>query len=390
MKYTLAPLALIAATGFVTPAQAADDQQNTIRQLEQRIQQLEDTLNSRMEMMADAIDAQQQASALSKVHFGGYGELNYQNLSADGVDDKQIDFRRWILFVGYDFSDRVHFHSEFEVEHTVVPGSDGEGAVELEQAFLQFDLSDTQQLKTGIQLVPVGIVNETHEPTTYYGVERPVLETTIIPTTWYVGAIMYSQQFASGLSYDVMLSEGMKTDDPTTDADADPFDLKAGKQKASNADAYDLASTLRLRYTGVRGLELAAYAQYQPDLDQSAEDSYAESATLLGGHLVYQLNDVTIKGMYARWDLAGDAAKAAGKQVQDGGQLEVSWRPISAVGVFARHTAWSQVEDENQTQFNAGVNYYPVADVVFKFDYQLQNEAAGNTDGFYLGMGYQF
>ena len=276
------------------------------------------------------------------------------------------------------------------MEHTVVPGSDGEGAVELEQAFLQFDLSDTQQLKTGIQLVPVGIVNETHEPTTYYGVERPVLETTIIPTTWYVGAIMYSQQFASGLSYDVMLSEGMKTDDPTTDADADPFDLKAGKQKASNADAYDLASTLRLRYTGVRGLELAAYAQYQPDLDQSAEDSYAESATLLGGHLVYQLNDVTIKGMYARWDLAGDAAKAAGKQVQDGGQLEVSWRPISAVGVFARHTAWSQVEDVNQTQFNAGVNYYPVADVVFKFDYQLQNEAAGNTDGFYLGMGYQF
>ena len=176
MKYTLAPLALIAATGFVTPAQAADDQQDTIRQLEQRIQQLEDTLNSRMEMMADAIDAQQQASALSKVHFGGYGELNYQNLSADGVDDKQLDFRRWILFVGYDFSDRVHFHSEFEVEHTVVPGSDGEVAVELEQAFLQFDLSDTQQLKTGIQLVPVGIVNETHEPTTYYGVDRPVLD----------------------------------------------------------------------------------------------------------------------------------------------------------------------------------------------------------------------
>ncbi|MDO6681893.1 MULTISPECIES: porin [unclassified Oceanobacter] len=390
MKYTLAPLAVIAATGLVTPAYAADDQQDTIRQLEQRIQQLEESLNGRMEMMADAIDAQQQTSSHSNIHFGGYGELNYHNLSVDGTDDKQLDFRRWVLFVGYDFSDRVHFHSEFEVEHTVVPGSDGEGAVELEQAFLQVDLSDTQQVKTGIQLVPVGIVNETHEPTTYYGVERPVLETTIVPTTWYVGGIMYSQQFSSGLSYDVMLSEGMKTDDPSTDSDADPFDLKAGKQKTSNADAFDLATTVRVRYTGVSGLELAAYAQYQPDLDQSAVESYADSATLLGAHLVYQLNDVTLKGMYARWDLAGDDAKEAGKQVQDGGQLEVSWKALPSVGVFARQTAWSQEEGVDKIQTNAGVNYYPVDQVVFKFDYQLQNEAAGNTDGFYLGMGYHF
>ncbi len=394
MKNTLAPLAVLAVTAFTAPAfaagsQTADDQAATIRQLEQRIEQLENTLNERVGMLADAIEQQQPAEA-SRVSIGGYGELNYHNLNADGEDDKQIDFRRWVMFLGYRFSDTISFHSEFEVEHTVVPGSDGEGAVELEQAYLEFKVADNTQIKTGIQLTPVGIVNETHEPTTYYGVERPVLETTIIPTTWYVAGVMLSQQFSNGLSYDVFISEGLKTEDPTTDSDADAFDLKAGKQKTSNADAFDLATTVRVRYTGVSGLELAAYAQYQPDLDQSAEDSYAESATLLGGHAIYQLGDVTAKAMIARWDLAGDDAKAAGKDVQDGAQVELSWKVLEQVGVFGRQTVWSVEDGVDQAQTNLGVNYYPHPDVVLKADYQLQNEDAGNSDGFYLGMGYQF
>lgn len=145
-----------------------------------------------------------------------------------------------------------------------------------------------------------------------------------------------------------------------------------------------------MKYTGRPGLELAAYAQYQPDLDQSARESYADSATLIGGHIVYQFQNFVTKALYARWDLAGDEAKAAGKELQDGGYVELGWQPNDSFGFFARQSSWSQSSDENNTQSDFGMSYYPIKDIVFKAQYQLQNQDAGNADGISLGFGYQF
>ena len=381
----LAGAVLLANTQLVQ----ADDQQ-TIIELQKRIEQLEQSMNERLNAMADSMDSAQQSSgAANKVHIGGYGEMHYNHLDADGTDTRQIDLHRMVLFFGYDFSDRARFVSEFEVEHTLV--SDGaRGAVEIEQAYVELDLMSNMQFRSGVMLMPVGMINETHEPPTFYGVERPVIETTIIPTTWYSAGISLTHQLNNGISYDLMISEGLKTDDPTYNSDADPFDLKSGKQKASFADAFDLAVTGRVVYRGSAGLELAAYAQYQPDLDQSAEISYADDATLVGAHVIYQLGDITTKALYARWDLGGDAADAAGKAVQDGGYVEVNYRLNEQWGFFGRQSAWSQNDDMNASQSDAGVNYYPVEGIVFKADIQQQNKDAGNADGFNLGMGYMF
>ena len=216
-----------------------------------------------------------------------------------------------------------------------------------------------------------------------------MIETTIIPTTWYVGGVMFSHQLGGGISYDIMLSEGLKTDE------TEPFDLKGGKQKTSFADTFDLATTVRVNYRGIPGLELSGYAQYQPDLDQSARESYAESATLIGGHVIYQLGNVTTKALYARWDVSGDAAALAEQDVQEGGYVEVSYRPGDTWGVFARHSGWTQTTDLKATQVDFGVSYFPHPDVVLKADYQIQNEDANDPDsldgdGFNLGIGYQF
>ena len=388
MKNMMKPLVAAVPMAGVSTTALADEQQ-TIQSLEKRIQELENTLNERLEVLADEVEKQQSAAQESKVHIGGYGEMHYNHLDEDGEDTRTLDFHRMVLFFGYDFNSWARFVTEFEVEHILVSAS-SEGAVEIEQAYLEFDLRDNMQLRTGMLLMPVGLVNETHEPPTFYGVERPVVETTIIPTTWYSNGVSLTHRLSNGISYDLMISEGLKTEDPNTDADADPFDLKAGKQKGSNADAFDLATTARIRYTGIAGLELAAYAQYQPDLDQSAAESYADAAMLIGGHVVYQWNDVTAKALYAQWTLDGDAAKEAGKDVQDGGYVEVSWKPVEQWGVFARQSNWSQETGVDAAQTDFGVNYWPIADIVFKADVQLQNDDAGNADGFNLGMGYQF
>ena len=347
-------------------------------------------LESQVEALADVVDEKtSNVESKSKTHFGGYGELHYSALDNNGEDERELDFHRMVLFVGHHFNEKARFVSEFEVEHVVASGG-SRGAVEVEQAYVELDLKPNVHLRTGVMLMPVGIINETHEPPTFYGVERPVIETTIIPSTWFSAGIGLTHKLDNGLSYDLMLHEGLKTEDPNSNASAEPFNIKKGKQKGSFASGFDLAMTGRVKYTGKPGLELAAFAQYQPDLDQSAKINYADSATLFGGHAIYQIGKFTAKGLYARWDLAGELAKSAGKDIQDGAYVEVDYKPNQKWGVFARQSAWSQTRDVDSSQTDFGVNYYPYKNIVFKADYQLQNQDAGNTDGFRLGFGYQF
>ena len=383
-------LSTLIVLGLGTESAIATEQStdtDAIRVLQERVNQLEEALELGLLEQESAIAAQSQTS--NNVHFGGYGELHYNHLESAGSDYRQLDLHRMVVFVGYEFNERARFISEIEIEHVLVTGG-GRGALELEQAYLEFDVQQSMQAQVGVILVPVGIVNETHEPPTFYGVERPVIELTIIPTTWYVAGTKFSHQFDNGFSYDLMLSEGLKTEDPAVNPSAEPFNLKKGKQKASFAEAFDLAMTARVSYRGIPGLEISTYTQYQPDLDQSAADSYADAANLFGAHVIYQLGQVTTKVLYADWRLDGDAAETAGKNHQYGGYLEVSWKPIEQLGLFVRQSQWSQTAGVDAAQFDIGVNYYPYENIVFKADYQLQNDDAGDLDGFNLGMGYMF
>lgn len=372
----------------------------------QRIQMLEEKLDALSEYVEQQAVGQQ-ASASNKVHIGGYGEMHYNQLTGEDIEKKGLDFHRMVLFVGYDFNDSMRVVTELELEHVVASASRA-GSMILEQAYLEFDLNDKKSMraKTGIILMPVGIVNEAHEPATFYGVERPIIESTLLPSTWWAGGAMFSQNFQSGISYDVFLSEGLKT------LEAAPFDIKRGKQKTTSragsggrADMFNLAWTGRIKYTGTAGLELSAYGQYQPDLDQSAKTSYADSATMLGAHAIYQMGDFTMTGLYTRWDLTGDAAKAAEKNTQTGGYLELSYKPFDKWGFFVRQSEWEKKASEVASQTDFGVNYWPISNVVFKADFQIMNEfAVVDTDwdkiggqeittkatGFNLGMGYHF
>lgn len=391
MKNRLAQhLLLLGLAGCLATAHATEsDAEATIAELEKRIAELESTMEERLNILADDLDEARNQQAQKDVHFGGYGEMHYRRLDDNGEDVRELDFHRWVFFIGYDFNDKMRFVSEFELEHSVSPGSEGNGAVELEQAYIEIDLDGNKQLKTGIILTPVGIINETHEPPTFYGVERPLIETTIIPSTWFVGGMMFSHQLSDSLGYDLMLSEGLKTEE------TDPFYLKGGKQKASFSDVFDLAATARVRYR-LPGFELAGFVQYQPDIDQSARDSYADAASLFGGHLVYQFTDITVKALYARWDLYGEQAEQAEQDVQLGGYIELSYRPAgSKWGIYTRQSGWTQQTDVTGTEVKFGANYYPHDNIVFKADYQRQNDEANNPDvvdgtGINLGMGYQF
>lgn len=339
-------------------------------------------LQEKFNQLVDQVETNNNSGSSNSTSVGGYGELHYNNLSSDLKDDKrELDLHRVVLFVNHEFNDDVRLFSEFEIEHAIA-GEGQVGAVEVEQAYVQIDLNDNMKVNAGVFLIPVGILNETHEPPTFYGVERNPVEKNIIPATWWEGGAMLSGNSASGMSYDIALHSGLEVD-------AADIKIRSGRQKTGEAKARNLAATARIKYTGISGLELAGTLQIQDDITQNSTDG-VDGATLIEAHARYNVSNVTLTALYANWAIDGDDAEAAGKDSQDGGYIEASYKVSSKFGVFVRQNAWSNEDAKNESQTDVGFNYWPHEDVVVKFDYQAQNDDAGNEDGFNLGLGYQF
>ncbi|MGB0237905.1 MAG: porin [Cycloclasticus sp.] len=344
------------------------------------------------ESIADSSSGiQKLANFADKTTIGGYGEVHYNNLSGKGgaSDKDEIDFHRFVLFFGHEFTDSIRFFSELELEHSLA-GEGKEGEVELEQAYIDFDLNDHHTARAGLFILPIGIINETHEPPTFYGTERNPIEKNIIPATWWEAGAGLHGQLSNGLSYDVYVHSGL--------AVPNSFKIRSGRQKLSEAKANDPAATARLKYTGIPGLEIALTAQHQQDMGQGLVDGL-DSGNLIETHAVWSTGPFTLKALYAAWDIDGSAVEAAGADKQKGFYLEPSYRLSEKFGVFARFNQWDNkagsnsgsAKDSEKEQWDLGVNYWPHEDVVIKADYQYQNNDDGkDQNGLNIGVGYQF
>ena len=164
-------------------------------------------------------------------------------------------------------------------------------------------------------------------------------------------------------------------------------------QKVSNASAENLAYTGRVKYTAIPGLELAATVQYQTDLTQSAIGIDDASATLFQAHAIYQVDNFTVRALYATWDIDGAEAKALGRDEQTGWYIEPSYMFNEEVGAFARYAEYNNEAGLSSSDAvestSVGINYYLHENVVLKADIE---ELGGSKDstGFNIGFGYQF
>lgn len=390
MKKTLIASALIGlfASNVAVANQETDqlrkiiaDQQKVLESLEKRLNETDRKLNA----TADQVEVSAENSAFSNTTIGGYGELHYNNYDEQ---DAAIDFHRFVLFIGHEFSDTVRFFSEFELEHSL-SGDGKPGEVELEQAYVEVDINEGLSSKVGLFLIPVGIINETHEPPTFYGVERNAVEKNIIPATWWEAGVAFNYKPTGGVSIDGAVTSGLNV--------TDDYKIRGGRQKVAKATAENLAYTGRIKYTAIAGLELAATLQYQSDITQGGDNFTvpvdSADATLLETHAIYQVNDFTVRALYARWDIDGDEAKALGRDEQTGWYVEPSYKFTENLGAFVRYaeydnSAGNSAETEVEST-SVGVNYYIHENVVLKADYEDLG-GASDSEGFNLGFGYQF
>ena len=226
---------------------------------------------------------------------GGYGELHY-NRSQSGADaaTTKLDFHRFIIFYGYSFSEKWSFKSEVELEHNFV--ADGDGELELEQAFVNYH-TDKIGFQAGVILPSVGLINEYHEPPLFLSVERPDYSKYVIPTTWFGnGAAVYGKM--AGVNWRLALLEDM-------DGDAIGKGIRDGRGKGYKTTAYDMVKNVSINYTGISGLRVGGSytmhnaptsAYFATDTEGNSIVNDADSASvgfsLVELHAKYSANNV--------------------------------------------------------------------------------------------------
>jgi len=172
---------------------------------------------------------------------GGYGEVNFQTFVDDkGPDDKNnADMERLVLYVGYKFTDSIIFNSEIEFEHSSTAKG---GSVSVELATLDFLLDPMLNVRAGMVLLPMGFINQIHEPPFFFGNNRPEVERAIIPSTWREIGVGLFGEIVPDLSYTMYAVSGLKGSNFSSDG------IRGGRQKGSKAINEDMAFVGRLDY----------------------------------------------------------------------------------------------------------------------------------------------
>src|SRR5262249_454164 len=130
-------------------------------------------------------------------------------------DEAEANLERFVVFFGHQFADWVRVYAELEIEDTK--------EVELEQAYLDFTPWGSRlSLRGGLVLVPLGIINQLPEPPTFNGVERPEIDTVIIPTPWRELGAGAVAEVSQGLHLQLYLINGLDASKITPDQGIGP------------------------------------------------------------------------------------------------------------------------------------------------------------------------
>ena len=401
-------------------AVAAEEEGERIGEVERRQNILTDELRRLRDALVlpeshELVGSYGLAPAASKVYsvargvsIGGYGEANFKNIVSDrGGTRDEFDFVRFILYVGYKFNDWIVFNSETEFEHAST-GKDG--SVSVEFAALDFLLHPAANVRAGLLLVPVGFINEIHEPPFFHGNMRPQVEQRIIPSTWRAPGFGLFGEILPGLEY---RTYGL------TSEDARGFDsngIRGGRQSGSKSLADDWSWVGRLDYSVGTTFSIGGSA-YVGEQDQNQT---------FGGRAIdalFQLYEIHAESKFQGLELR---ALAAVSDLDDADQISLEvgdtvaettfgWYAEIAYDVlplllpntthylapwfrYSRFDTQESVPDgfdreaaRDRDIYEVGLTYKPIPQVVVKLDYRNQDNRSGNDpDEIRIGAGFVF
>lgn len=359
-------------------------------------------INDKLNNLAMELQSLKQQQTGPIVNFGGYGEIIYTKTEKgeekSDSSTPEFDNKRFILFVGYDFSSKWRLVSEIEVEHA--------NEIYIEQGYIDYLHSDTFSVQFGTFLLPVGIMNLVHEPTTFLGVQRSQSETRIIPSTWRENGIQTLMQ-KDGQSFYAYATSGLKAT-----VDFNSSGIRKGRQKASKTNAQDLALGVRYDYT-FKNNSILGFSYYSAAMTYADGEAPAQH-TIYDVHYGGQIKAIQFKFMWVISNLTdtdklntslGLSSEVVAEQME-GSYFELGYdlnygNSKSQIIPFIRYediNTQRQVNEsfeaddaQDETYLTFGVNYKPLSNIVFKVDYtQSKNEAKSGANIWNTGVGWNF
>ncbi len=321
---------------------------------------------------------------------GGYGELHYNaDLSAKS---RTLDFHRFVLFYGYDWTPLWSFTAEVELEHNFV--KNGQGELELEQAHVDFHPSPTFGFRAGVVLAPVGITNLMHEPPTFFSVERPDYANVIIPTTWYGNGLSLYGSIAA-FSYNVTVMEGLNGD-----GFSPASGIRGGRMKGYKSNAEHPLTTVRVDYNGFSaasiGLSYSMNKAIRADADPIGLNLFefhgrAHFSNIVSSFEIGRIN-------YDNYDIE----KSFGYYVEIGYNIAalfgwsteiLPWIHWTDYNTASATTSGGDSEEQfHYSKWMLGLSVKPIDHIAFKIDYGIRTLQLDNseTKQLNIGLGYMF
>ena len=339
----------------------------------------------------------------------GYMDFHFNK---ERGDSWRPDFHRFVLLFGHSFSDRIKFWSEFELEHSLVEGGEESGEIALEQAYLDFLIRRPLNPRAGMVLMPVGIVNERHEPPSFNGVERPFVETVIIPTTWRELGFGLTGDIGRGFRYRSYMTSALNARFFNAE-----FGIADGKTSGFDANMRNPAFVGRLEYGGVRRLTLGtSFYSGKSGFDTPGVNPRVTIASFDGR---YSWRQFDVRGLFANIWISDAAALNSTLQFQTGVNPNVASqlrgyyvepayhllprRMRHDIVAFARYenyntqqvmpAGYQPLEQFSRWSWITGVTYKPHPDVAVKFDYGFNRNRSSvvqAVDSINLGLGWWF
>jgi hypothetical protein len=339
----------------------------------------------------------------NKTVISGYGDAFYQR--DFNLAQSKASLERVVLFVGHRFNEKISLFTEMELENAVVAGDEEGGEISMEQAYLKFNLNAHQYFVAGLFIPRIGILNENHLPVNFNGVERPLVETFIIPATWReLGVGFYGSLNNLPLNYDVAIMNGLNSANFEHGTG-----FRSGRAEGSNAFANNLAVTAAVQYNiSDFKFQVSGYAGGTVGLNQRSADSLGLDNGAFGTPLYLGEADV----QFAK---NGVSAKALGAYVAypDADKINVAYAKNMGSGMYGAYAEFGydwlyhkqntaqfitfvrgEIFDlnaslpaepkgiydgtEKQTHIIAGFVYLPIPNVVIKADVRIQHTGPQN------------
>ena len=327
----------------------------------------------------------------SGVTLGGYGQIDYNE--PDGSESGNLDVHRLVLLFGYKFNDKVSFLTEVEYEHVK--------EVYVEQAYLKYKATESMNVLAGLMLVPMGIINEFHEPTTFYGVERPNVDSYIVPTTWRELGIGISGNIDNAsLKYQAYLFNGFKSYSDGAGVLRGIDGLRKGRQKGAESVVSSPNFSAKLDYYGIIGLRIGLSGYFgRTQTDDTAIEGSSVGVSMIGFDMRYKYNNLELRGQYITTDISDTDTYNVLTNRDLGSKMNGLYGEIAynfklkgeeALTPFLRYEKYNthaategnlaanESFDINELIF--GMNYKVADGAAFKIDYQLINNAMSNSE----------